>query len=62
MHDCNIMQVPGEVLTVQLAQGPSQAVSQQTPSAAHTPLAHWSVDAQLAPGIFLVWQVPFVSQ
>ena len=62
MHDCSIVQVPGDVLTVQLAHGPSQAVSQQTPSAAQTPLAHWSVEAQLVPGAFLVWQVPFVSQ
>jgi hypothetical protein len=62
MHDCNIVQVPGAVLTVQLAHGPSQAVSQQTPSAAHTPLAHSSVDAQLVPGVFFVWQVPFRSQ
>jgi hypothetical protein len=54
MHDCNIVQVPGEVLTVQLAQGASQAVSQQTPSAAHTPLAHSSVEPQTVPGVFLV--------
>ena len=54
MHDCSIVQVPGEVLTLQLAHGPSQAVSQQTPSAAQTPLAHWSVEAQLVPGAFLV--------
>lgn len=62
MQDCNIVQVPGEVLTVQLAHGPSQATSQQTPWAAHTPLAHSSVDAQLDPGVFLVWQAPFTSQ
>lgn len=62
MHDCNIVQVPGEVLTLQLMQEPLHAVSQQTPSAAHTPLAHWFVAVQLVPGVFLVWQTPFVSQ
>lgn len=62
MHVCNIVHVPGEVLTSQLAQGLSHAVSQQTPSAAHTPLAHSSVEAQAVPGAFLVWQTPFVSQ
>jgi hypothetical protein len=57
-----MVQVPGEVLTLQLTHMPSQAVSQQTPSAAHTPLAHWFVETQLEPGVFLVWQVLFVSQ
>jgi hypothetical protein len=62
MHDCNIVQVPGEVLTLQLAHGASHAVSQQTPSAAHTPLAHSCVEAQAVPGVFRVWQMPFTSQ
>ena len=62
MHDGNIVQVPGEVLTVQLTHEVSQAESQQTPSAAHTPLAHWFVEVQLVPGVFLVWQAPLVSQ
>jgi len=62
MHDCSIVQVPGEVLTLQLVQGLSQAVSQQTPSAAQTPLAHSSVEAQAVPGAFFCWQTPFVSQ
>jgi hypothetical protein len=52
MHDCSIVQVPGEVLTLQLVQGLSQAVSQQTPSAAQTPLAHSLVEAQAVPGVF----------
>jgi len=62
MQDCNIVQVPGEVLTVQLAHGPSHAVSQQTPSAAHTPLAHSCVEAQAVPGVFLARQAPLLSQ
>ena len=34
----------------------SQMLSQQTDSAPHTPLAHWSVVVQVVPGVFLVWQ------
>jgi hypothetical protein len=48
-----VVQVPGEVSTLQLIQAPAQAVSQQTPSAPHTPLAHSSVVPQVAPGVFL---------
>jgi hypothetical protein len=62
MQDCNIVQVPGEVLTLQLMHEPLQAVSQQTPSAAHTPLAHSCVEPQAVPGVFFVWQTPLLSQ
>ena len=34
------LQVPGEVLCVQLTQLPMHSLSQQTPSAPQTPLAH----------------------
>src|SRR3954469_20505884 len=47
------VQVPGEVWTLQLTQAPSHAVSQQTPSAPQTPLAHSSVVPQVVPGVFL---------
>src|SRR5437763_7595570 len=56
------VQVPGEVGTLQLIHTPSQAVSQQTPSAPHTPLAHSSVVPQVVPGVFLRWQAPVPSQ
>jgi hypothetical protein len=56
------VQAPGEVKTVQLMQGPLQMLSQQTPSAPQTPLAHSSVVSQVVPGIFLTWQTPVPSQ
>jgi hypothetical protein len=50
-------QVPGGVVETQVMSIPSQAVSQQTFSAAQTPLAHWSVESQAAPGDFFGWHV-----
>jgi hypothetical protein len=55
-------QVPGEVVSVQLTQVPAQSVSQQTPCAPQTPLAHWVVDEHAVPGVSFVWQVPFPVQ
>lgn len=56
------MQVPGLVGSVQVTQVPLQAVSQQTPCAPHTPMAHSTVEPQVSPGDFLVLQFPEVSQ
>ena len=55
-------QVPGEVGSLQVIPAPSQVLSQQTISAPHTPLAHSSVEPQVVPGVFLVWQAPLPSQ
>lgn len=55
-------QVPGEAASVQVMHASPQAVSQQTPWAPHTPVAHSSVDPQVAPGVFWVWQFPLTSQ
>ena len=56
------MQAPGEVVSVQLMQTPSQSMLQQTPSTAQTPLAHSSVVTQVVPGLFFVWQAKVPSQ
>lgn len=56
------MQVPGEVGSVQVMVTPSQGMLQQTISALQTPLAHWSVEAQVVPGVNWVWQAPVASQ
>jgi hypothetical protein len=55
-------QVPGAVLSVQLTQFPMHSLSQQTPSAPQTPLAHCAVAVHVTPGLSLVWQVPFAAQ
>jgi len=55
-------QVPGDVGSLQVWQVPLQAVSQQTPSAPQTPVAHSAVDPQALPGVFLVWQWVVGSQ
>jgi hypothetical protein len=58
----NGWQVPGAVLSVQLTHVPMHSLSQQTPSAPQTPLAHCAVALQVAPGLSLVWQVPLLEQ
>ena len=55
-------QVPGAVVSVQLTQVPMHSLSQQTPSAPQTPLAHWAVAVHDVPGLSLVWQVPLPAQ
>jgi hypothetical protein len=55
-------QVPGAVLSVQLTQVPMHSLSQQTPCAPQTPLAHWAVALHDAPGLSLVWQAPLLAQ
>jgi len=54
--------MPGDAASLQLMQSPSQVVSQQTPSAPQTPVAHSLVDPQAVPGAFSVWQLPAASQ
>jgi hypothetical protein len=55
-------QVPGDVVSVQLTHVPAHSVSQQTPCAPQTPLAHWVVAEQAVPGVSFVWQVAFAAQ
>lgn len=56
------LQVPLDPGSLQLSQLPAQALSQQTPSAPHTPVAHWSVDEQAPPERTFPTHWPFESQ